>query len=218
MVSLELRASAVTERADVVLPVAAGRREGRHLRRLGGPGPRRSTRRCASPTRCPTCRVLAGIADEMGVDLGCRDRRRGPRPRCAELGAWDGDRAAAAPTVARGRSAAARPTARRVLATWQLLLDDGRLQDGETVPRGHRAHAGRAGVRRDRRRGSASADGEPVTRRGRARLGHAAGRGRRPARRRGLGADELAGSDVRAPTCGSAPAPGVAPRSQERGA
>ena len=39
VVSLELRASEVTERADVVLPVAAAVGEGRHVRRLGGPQP-----------------------------------------------------------------------------------------------------------------------------------------------------------------------------------
>ena len=36
VVSLELRVSAVTDRADVVLPVAGRRREGRHVRELGG--------------------------------------------------------------------------------------------------------------------------------------------------------------------------------------
>ena len=39
MISLETRASLVTERADVVLPGLADARAGRHLRELGGPDP-----------------------------------------------------------------------------------------------------------------------------------------------------------------------------------
>jgi NADH-quinone oxidoreductase subunit G len=48
LVSLELRRSPVTDRADVVLPVAARGREGRHVPRLGGPRPSRSTRCCTA--------------------------------------------------------------------------------------------------------------------------------------------------------------------------
>ena len=46
----------------------------------------------------PDLRVLAGIADEMGVDLGFRTVEEA-RAEMQELGAWDGDRAAAARAV-----------------------------------------------------------------------------------------------------------------------
>ena len=39
VVSLELRESAVTELADVVLPVAPHQEKVGHVRQLGGPGP-----------------------------------------------------------------------------------------------------------------------------------------------------------------------------------
>ena len=51
VVSLELRHSAVTDRADVVLPRRAGRREGGHVRQLGGPACGRSPPRCHRPPR-----------------------------------------------------------------------------------------------------------------------------------------------------------------------
>ncbi len=93
VVSLELRASAVTERADVVLPVAPVAGEGRHVRRLGGPlaavrGGADARTRCAttgcstrSPTRWTSSSGLRGV-----------ERVRG---EIAELDTWEGERAAA---------------------------------------------------------------------------------------------------------------------------
>ncbi|CAN5487742.1 NADH-quinone oxidoreductase subunit G [soil metagenome] len=127
LVSIELRASAVTERADVVFPVAAVAEksgmfvdwEGR-VRRFGTTLPEAGT--------LPDLRVLAGIADEMGVDFGFRTVE-GARADMVELGAWDGPRAPH-PRVVAGR--AAQPgDGDAVLATWRALLDDGSMQAGE---------------------------------------------------------------------------------------
>jgi len=73
-------------------------------------------------------RVLHVLAAAMDVDLALPDVAAA-RAEIAELGDWDGDRA----TFTRYSSVdTARPgKGEAVLATWSLLLDAGRLQDGE---------------------------------------------------------------------------------------
>ncbi|WP_125078315.1 NADH-quinone oxidoreductase subunit G [Mycobacterium sp. P7213] len=127
LVSLELRHSDVTERADVVLPVAAAAEksgtyvnwEGRHRRfgvALGDTG--------ALPDR----RVLDVLAEEMGVALGL-GTLEAAREELAGLGAWSGERVAG-PDVAAG-SPPQPGTGEAVLAGWRMLLDEGRMQAGE---------------------------------------------------------------------------------------
>ncbi|MPZ61771.1 MAG: NADH-quinone oxidoreductase subunit G [Propionibacteriales bacterium] len=127
LVSLEVRASEVTERADVVLPVAPVAEksgtfvdwEGRH-REFGN---------VLRTTGVLTdVRVLAGIAEELGRGLGFRTIEQAGR-ELVELGPWDGERVAR-PDV-RPVAAGHVSNGEAVLATWRLLLDDGRLQDGE---------------------------------------------------------------------------------------
>ena len=151
----------------------AGRREGRHLPRLGGPRP--AVRRGAArhQRRCPTSGCCTSSPRRWASTSACPTSR--PRAReLDELGLWDGDRAAfSAELVAR---AACSPAAgEAVLATWSQLLDAGRLQDGEPYlagtarPAVARLSAGdRRGARRRRRR--------PGHRRHRPRRGHAARR------------------------------------------
>ncbi|MCV7383841.1 NADH-quinone oxidoreductase subunit G [Mycolicibacter longobardus] len=127
LVSLELRHSEVTERADVVLPIAPAAEkagtfvnwEGRHRRfgvALGDTG--------ALPDR----RVLDALAEEMGVALGLADVEAA-RDELAALGAWSGERLAG-PDVAAGHPP--QPGAgEAVLAGWRMLLDDGLMQAGE---------------------------------------------------------------------------------------
>jgi NADH-quinone oxidoreductase subunit G len=127
VVSLEIRHSAVTERADVVFPVApvvekAGtfvNWEGRH--RAFEPA-LRNTGAFAD------MRVLHMIADEMGVDLGL-PHAAAARDELARVGVSDGARAES-PSVAPG-SVAEPGAGQAVLACWRMLLDNGRLQDGE---------------------------------------------------------------------------------------
>jgi NADH-quinone oxidoreductase subunit G len=145
VVSLEMRVSAVTDRADVVFPVAAvAEKPGTFLNWEGRPGsfgPALSV-----PTVRTDLHVLAAIADEMDVHLGLPDltaARRElaalvARPESAALAA----KPAGLPTATAGKPARAGgiggsggalpPEAgTAILATWHNLLDAGRLQDGE---------------------------------------------------------------------------------------
>ncbi|MFF3488166.1 NADH-quinone oxidoreductase subunit G [Streptomyces sp. NPDC002701] len=144
LVSLELRPSEVTELADVVLPVAAVAEkagtflnwEGRARLFDAALKPDQMTRRVA-PT---DARVLQMLADAMDVHLGLPDLRTA-RLELDRLGAWDGPRAAGPVATA---AQAPRPAAgEAVLAGHRLLLDQGRLQEGDEALAGtrHAAHA-----------------------------------------------------------------------------
>jgi NADH-quinone oxidoreductase subunit G len=137
VVSLELRVSPVTDRADVVLPVAAvAEKPGTYVNWEGRPGT------FGAALQVPVIRddlyVLRGIADAMDVHLGLPDAAAARR----ELAALGVARAAAPGQVTAGP--AVRMTARvaerggtvpgageALLATWHNLLDAGRMQDGE---------------------------------------------------------------------------------------
>ncbi len=149
VVSLELRASAVTDRADVVLPVAAvAEKPGTFVNWEGRPG------QFGAALPVPVVRgdlqVLAGIADEMDVHLGLPDAETARR-ELAALGsgqaAGQGGMRPAADRRASGRTdrgGAVPGAGEAVLATWHNLLDAGRMQDGEP----HLAGTARAAVAR----------------------------------------------------------------------
>jgi NADH-quinone oxidoreductase subunit G len=133
VVSLELRESAVTERADVVLPVApvvekAGsfvNWEGR-MRRFG--------KVLEASNAVPDVRVLAGIADELGRPLGFQTTA-GAAAELDEFLSWDGARTA---DLTPGDAAqlpvtpvTAGPGLR--LATWKTMIGDGPMQDGDAA-------------------------------------------------------------------------------------
>ncbi|PRC54071.1 NADH-quinone oxidoreductase subunit G, partial [Mycobacterium sp. ITM-2017-0098] len=67
------------------------------------------------------------LADEIGVDLGIPTAASAADER-ARLGLWSGQRAAG-PQVDPAPAAPAHGQA--VLSGWRMLLDAGRLQDGE---------------------------------------------------------------------------------------
>ncbi|MFD9440559.1 NADH-quinone oxidoreductase subunit G [Streptomyces sp. NPDC060006] len=144
LVSLELRPSEVTEHADVVFPVAAVAEkagtflnwEGRARLFEAALKPDQMTRRVA-PT---DARVLQMLADAMDVHLGLPDLRTA-RAELDRLGAWDGPRATG---PAQAAAVLPRPAAgEAVLAGHRLLLDRGRLQEGDEALAGtrHAAHA-----------------------------------------------------------------------------
>jgi NADH-quinone oxidoreductase subunit G len=127
VVSLELRRSAVTGYADVVLPVApAAEKSGTYV---NWEGRRRAFGTTLVGTGAlPDGRVLHALADEMDVALGL-PTAAAALSEVDRLGATGLPRpadptapAAGEPTVASGHA---------VLATWRLLLDNGSLQDGE---------------------------------------------------------------------------------------
>jgi NADH-quinone oxidoreductase subunit G len=83
----------------------------------------------------PDARVLDWIAEAMGVTLGTPSGAAVQR-EIQQLGAWTGTRPTD-PQQAAGR-AETPSSGSAVLATWHLLLDDGRLQDGEPYLAGTR--------------------------------------------------------------------------------
>ncbi|HWC80902.1 MAG TPA: NADH-quinone oxidoreductase subunit G [Pseudonocardiaceae bacterium] len=126
VVSLELRPSEVTRRADVVLPVApVQEKTGAYL---DWEGRRREFESTLSGTGAlPDCRVLDTLAVEMDVDLftqtsgaAAGDLARLGRHSCTNE------------PVPVSAGEAARPgVGEAVLATWRTLLDNGSLQEGE---------------------------------------------------------------------------------------
>ncbi|MET7286253.1 NADH-quinone oxidoreductase subunit G [Streptomyces sp. NPDC005573] len=146
LVSLEQRPGEVTERADVVLPVAAvAEKAGTFLNWEGrvrffeaALKPDQMTRRLAPAD----ARVLQMLADAMDVHLGLPDLRT-TRAEIDRLGSWDGPKATE-PMESGG--APPRPAAgEAVLAGHRLLLDQGVLQQGDEALAGTR-HAARARV------------------------------------------------------------------------
>ncbi len=138
LVSLEVRSSEVTQRADVVLPVAPVTEKAGTF--VNWEGRWRSFPAALTSNALSDYRVLDMLADALDAPLGLRsaDQVRG---ELAALEAWDGVRSAAPATRA---TEPVRPTAgTAALATWPMLLDQGRLQDGEVHLAGtaHRAVA-----------------------------------------------------------------------------
>jgi NADH-quinone oxidoreductase subunit G len=136
VVSLELRVSEITDRADVVLPVAAvAEKAGTFVNWEGRPGTFGPA--LAVPAARSDLEVLAWLADEMDVHLGLPDAAAARR-EIAALGSGDRPDPVPAPGPSPRRGAAvAAPGPRApgagqaLLATWRNLLDGGRLQDGE---------------------------------------------------------------------------------------
>lgn len=130
VVSLELRHSEVTERADVVFPVAPTTQkagafvnwEGRF--RPFEPALHGSTQQAAQSDH----QILDTLADEMGVYLGMTSVATA-REEMAALGNWEGKRASGASVQAPEPPQPGKGEA--VLTGWRMMLDNGRAQDGE---------------------------------------------------------------------------------------
>ncbi|MGW5774949.1 NADH-quinone oxidoreductase subunit G [Streptomyces sp. NPDC003863] len=139
VVSLELRPGEVTERADVILPVAAVAEkpgtflnwEGRARLFEAALKPEQMTR----PLAPSDARVLHMLADALDVHLGLPDLRSARR-ELDRLGGWTEERATEPSSPAQP---APRPgDGEAVLAGHRLLLDLGRLQEGDTALAGTR--------------------------------------------------------------------------------
>ena len=157
VVSLELRASAVTAAADVVFPVApVTDKSGTFVNWEGRLRPFGKV--LHNPASLPDLRVLAGIAEELGRPLGFRTPEQVSQ-EMAQVGPWDGPRATGgraasaserpvettSPIGGRAASGSERPVettpptrptdADLVLASWKQQIDDGRMQDGDEAMR-----------------------------------------------------------------------------------
>src|SRR5687767_1447369 len=159
VVSLEMLPSAVTEHADVVLPVAAAsEKAGAYLDWEGRLRPFDTT--LHGTGRLPDGRVLQGLADELDVDL----RLPAPEVARAELAALgvvaERPRMTGLDVVPPGDPELAEDEA--VLASWRQLLDVGTLQRDEPELAGTaRLPVARLGKDVARRLGLA--DGDRVT-------------------------------------------------------
>ncbi|ADU47236.1 NADH-quinone oxidoreductase subunit G [Intrasporangium calvum] len=128
VISLEIRESAVTQLADVVLPVAAqAEKEGSYV---NWEGRVRSFEKALTTNHVSDHRALDMLAGELGHFLATRTKDQ-VHAQFEALGPWSGARgvsasgqAATAPVVGDGLGD-------YVLATWPTLLDRGRMQDGE---------------------------------------------------------------------------------------
>jgi NADH-quinone oxidoreductase subunit G len=159
VVSLELFPTAVTAHADVVLPVAAApEKAGAYLDWEGRVRPFDAT--LHGTGQLSDGRVLHGIAEHLGVDLGLSTVTAAR----AELMALGGAPAAAAPAGLDVPPAAApRLTGEQaVLASWRQLLDVGTLQREEPALAGT-ARAPMARVGKDAARRLGLADGDLLT-------------------------------------------------------
>ncbi|MFG2492643.1 NADH-quinone oxidoreductase subunit G [Streptomyces caniferus] len=139
LVSLELRPSQVTDRADVVLPVAAVVEksgtflnwEGRARLFEAALKPDQMTRRHL----LPDSRVLHMLADALDVHLALPDIRS-VRRELDRLGGWDGPYAGE--PMETGRPLPRPDSGEAVLAGHRLLLDQGVLQEGDEALAGTR--------------------------------------------------------------------------------
>jgi NADH-quinone oxidoreductase subunit G len=126
VVALELRATDVTRAADVVFPVApAVEKAGTFVTWEGRPRPFEKV--LQGSNALPDLRVLAGIAEELGHDLGFRTVEQA-RAELAEIGPWDGDRIGTPTVAAEPRR---HPEGTLALATWKQMVDDGSMLDGD---------------------------------------------------------------------------------------
>ncbi|HEY2723972.1 MAG TPA: NADH-quinone oxidoreductase subunit G [Pseudonocardiaceae bacterium] len=132
VVSLEMRPSAVTAVADVVLPIAAAAEKAGSY--LNWEGRRRefattiTSGNATAQAALPDCRVLDSLAVEMDFDLFTQT----PAASAGDFTALGRYRRAEAPAPEVAAQPAPAPEGGKVLlATWRRLLDNGSLQDGE---------------------------------------------------------------------------------------
>jgi NADH-quinone oxidoreductase subunit G len=126
LISLEVRESAVTQRADVVFPVATVAEKAGAF--VNWEGRVRSFGAVLDSSALSDVRVLAGIAEELDRPLGFRAGEQA-RTEMLELGPWDGAPAPFTPTTP--EAPRQMPAGAAVLSTWRLLIDDSRGVDNE---------------------------------------------------------------------------------------
>ena len=127
VVSLEIASSAVTQRADVVLPVAAiTEKSGSFLNWEGRP--RAFDTAVQDSLNRSDLRILSMIAEEMGATVNLATVTSAVK-EIASLGKWDGARVSMSKVSASTQPAVSGD--QFILTSWRRLLDLGTLQQGE---------------------------------------------------------------------------------------
>ena len=127
VVSLEIAPSEVTQRADVILPVAAITEKSGSF--LNWEGRARSFDAAVGDSlNRSDLRILSMIAEEMGTSLNLGTVTAAAK-EIASLGTWDGARATLKSVSA--TKAASLKESEFILTSWRRLLDLGTLQKGE---------------------------------------------------------------------------------------
>jgi NADH-quinone oxidoreductase subunit G len=127
VVSLEIAGSAVTQHADVVLPVAAVTEKSGSFLNWDG-RPRAFDAAVQDSLNRSDLRILSMIAEEMGATINLGTVTAAIK-EIASLGKWEGARASMSKV-----SASAQPIVsgdQFILTSWRRLLDLGTLQQGE---------------------------------------------------------------------------------------
>ncbi|MGQ0846987.1 MAG: NADH-quinone oxidoreductase subunit G [Sporichthyaceae bacterium] len=127
LVSIEMRPSEVTDRADVVFPIGpVAEKEGTFLNWEGRM--REFEQALRGANSLTDLRVLEAIAEEMDRSMHLRDAASA-RAEMSRFGPWSG--AAFGATAPVGATPPMPDMGHAVLASWRMLLDLGRMQDGE---------------------------------------------------------------------------------------
>ena len=143
VVSLEIRKSAITDIANVVLPVAAVVEKSGTFVNWEGRSRSFDVAIAEALTRSDV-RILSILADEMGTPINLPTVAAAAK-EFSSLGNWE-ERAPFTPTPAKE---IAHASGDALLSSWRLLLDAGSLQDGEANLAGT-AHPSVAVISRDR--------------------------------------------------------------------
>jgi len=127
VITLGIQENSLTRYANVSLPVApVTEKSGTFINWEGRPRP--FGRAITSTNALTDARVLAMIAESLGLDFGLQTIEE-IRQELSSFGNWSGNKLAK-PTVAT-KDAANISLGNAILSTWNLLLDDGALQKGE---------------------------------------------------------------------------------------
>jgi len=127
VVSLEIAPSAVTDLADVVLPVAAiTEKSGSFLNWEGRP--RAFDTAVSDSLNRSDLRILSALADQMGESIMLGTVTQATR-EIASLGKWDGAGSTLTPVKSSGAKKISGNEA--LLTSWRRLLDLGTMQKGE---------------------------------------------------------------------------------------
>ena len=127
VITLGIQENSLTRYANVSLPVApVTEKSGTFINWEGRPRP--FGRAITSTNALTDARVLAMIAESLGLDFGLQTIEE-LRQELSSFGSWNGNKLGK-PTVAT-KDAAKTSVGNAILSTWNLLLDDGALQKGE---------------------------------------------------------------------------------------